>query len=46
MLNGTVAGLAGITPASGFINPEWAMLVGLILGNFFSHLIFLFRISN
>jgi len=32
MMNGTVAGLAGITPASGFVNPEWAMLIGLILG--------------
>uniref|UniRef100_A0A6B2L4J5 Ammonium transporter n=1 Tax=Arcella intermedia TaxID=1963864 RepID=A0A6B2L4J5_9EUKA len=31
-LNGTVAGLAGITPASGFVNPEWALLIGLILG--------------
>jgi len=30
--DGTVAGLAGITPASGFVNPEWAMLIGLVLG--------------
>jgi len=38
MMNGTVAGLAGITPASGFVNPEWALLIGLILGvvSFFS----------
>jgi len=32
MMNGTIAGLAGITPASGFVNPEWAMLIGIILG--------------
>jgi len=31
-LNGTIAVLAGITPAAGFINPEWALLIGLTLG--------------
>jgi Amt family ammonium transporter len=33
-LNGIVAGLAGITPASGFIEPYWCLLVSTILGKF------------
>jgi len=32
LMNGTIAGLAGITPCSGFINPEFAFAVSLILG--------------
>ena len=31
-LNGIVAGLAGITPASGFIAPYWTLLTATILG--------------
>eukprot|EP01126_Amoeba_proteus_P016334 TRINITY_DN1754_c0_g1_i12.p1 TRINITY_DN1754_c0_g1~~TRINITY_DN1754_c0_g1_i12.p1 ORF type:complete len:247 (-),score=53.05 TRINITY_DN1754_c0_g1_i12:220-960(-) len=31
-LNGVVAGLAGITPASGFIDHSWALLVSIIIG--------------
>lgn len=32
LLNGMLAGLAGITPASGFINSPASMLLGLLLG--------------
>jgi len=32
LINGVVAGLAGITPASGYINSQWTILVGLIVG--------------
>ncbi|CAF1046886.1 unnamed protein product [Rotaria magnacalcarata] len=32
VLNGVIAGLAGITPASGFIDPQYAALLGVILG--------------
>lgn len=32
MLNGALAGLAGITPASGYINTQWSLLLGLIFG--------------
>jgi len=32
VLNGAIAGLAGITPASGYIQPHWAGLVGVVIG--------------
>jgi Amt family ammonium transporter len=32
MLNGAIAGLAGITPASGFITPVSAFVLGVLLG--------------
>jgi ammonia channel protein AmtB len=41
--NGIVAGLAGITPAAGFINPQWALLVAAILGfaSFYGRMLFM-----
>lgn len=33
VLSGTLAGLAGITPGSGFIGPQSAALVGLMVGS-------------
>ncbi len=38
ILNGAIAGLAGITPAAGYVSPLSAMIIGLILGitSFFS----------
>lgn len=43
VLNGVIAGLAGITPASGYIDPQYAAVIGVILGfaSYFS--IFLFK---
>ena len=43
MLNGVIVGLAGITPASGYIDPQYAVIIGAILGfaSYFS--IFLFK---
>lgn len=43
VLNGVIAGLAGITPASGYIDPQYATIIGIILGlsSYFS--IFLFK---
>ncbi len=43
VLNGVIAGLAGITPASGYIDPQYAALLGIIIGfaSYFS--IFLFK---
>ena len=32
VLNGVIAGLAGITPASGFINPVYGAILGIIFG--------------
>merc|ERR1711972_31345 len=32
VLNGALAGLAGITPASGFVQPLYASLIGVLLG--------------
>lgn len=32
LFNGIVAGLAGITPAAGFVTPQWALLISVILG--------------
>jgi Amt family ammonium transporter len=32
LMNGTIAGLAGITPASGFIDNQGSILLGLLLG--------------
>eukprot|EP00760_Papus_ankaliazontas_P007003 PhM_4_TR13267/c0_g1_i1/m.48545/K03320/amt, AMT, MEP; ammonium transporter, Amt family len=32
MLNGAIGGLAGVTPASGFIQPVYALLLGFLLG--------------
>lgn len=32
ILNGVIAGLAGITPAAGYIAPQWALAVGMLLG--------------
>lgn len=32
LFNGIVAGLAGITPCAGFVTPQWALLISLILG--------------
>ena len=32
VLNGMLAGLAGITPASGFISADWALVCGAMLG--------------
>ena len=43
VLNGVIAGLAGITPASGYIDPQYGAVIGVILG-FTSYLsIFLFK---
>jgi len=43
VLNGVIAGLAGITPASGYIDPQYAAILGVILGfaSYFS--VFLFK---
>ena len=42
MLNGAIAGMAGITPVSGYIESYWAALVALIivLGAYFSIILF------
>lgn len=32
VLNGIIAGLAGITPVSGYINPQYGAIIGIILG--------------
>eukprot|EP01092_Planopodium_desertum_P005318 TRINITY_DN2236_c0_g1_i3.p1 TRINITY_DN2236_c0_g1~~TRINITY_DN2236_c0_g1_i3.p1 ORF type:complete len:484 (-),score=42.74 TRINITY_DN2236_c0_g1_i3:107-1528(-) len=42
IFNGALAGLAGITPASGYIDCAWASLVGIILaiGSYFSIVLF------
>ena len=32
VMNGVIAGLAGVTPASGFINSQWTILLGFLLG--------------
>ena len=32
IINGAFAGLAGITPASGYIAHEWAFATGLVVG--------------
>lgn len=32
VLNGLIAGLAGITPCSGYVEPWAAVVIGLILG--------------
>ncbi|CAF1117977.1 unnamed protein product [Adineta steineri] len=32
VLNGVIAGLAGITPASGYIDPQYGAVIGVILG--------------
>lgn len=32
MMNGAIGGLAGVTPAAGFIHPQAALLLGAILG--------------
>lgn len=32
VLNGIIAGLAGITPASGYISVNWALVSGMIIG--------------
>ena len=32
LLNGVIAGLAGITPASGYISPQSAIVVGILIG--------------
>jgi Amt family ammonium transporter len=44
LINGVVAGLAGVTPASGYINTQWTLPLGMILGvasyfsvHFFKH---------
>jgi Amt family ammonium transporter len=34
VMNGVLAGLAGITPASGFVSPQSAMVIGVVLGLF------------
>lgn len=34
LLNGSIAGLAGITPASGYITVHSALVIGLLLGAF------------
>ena len=31
-LNGAIAGLAGVTPASGFITSQSAFILGIVLG--------------
>ena len=33
-ISGAVAGLVAITPASGFVQPMWALVIGLIAGAF------------
>ncbi|CAF4688977.1 unnamed protein product, partial [Rotaria sp. Silwood2] len=42
VLNGVIAGLSGITPASGYIDPQYAALIGIIIGftSYFSILLF------
>ncbi|CAF1282591.1 unnamed protein product, partial [Rotaria sordida] len=42
VLNGVIAGLAGITPASGYIDPQYGAVIGIILGftSYFSILLF------
>jgi ammonium transporter, Amt family len=32
LFNGAIAGLAGITPCSGYVSPSWATLIALLLG--------------
>src|SRR5581483_4990442 len=32
VINGAVAGLAGVTPASGFISPQNSFILGIVLG--------------
>jgi len=32
VLNGVIAGLAGITPASGYVNPQYGAVIGVLLG--------------
>jgi len=43
VLNGAIAGLAGITPASGFIEPQWGTLVSVAIGVGGFYSIFLFK---
>ena len=31
-INGAVAGLAGITPGSGYVDVEWAFVIGIVVG--------------
>eukprot|EP01117_Protostelium_nocturnum_P003099 TRINITY_DN1403_c0_g1_i4.p1 TRINITY_DN1403_c0_g1~~TRINITY_DN1403_c0_g1_i4.p1 ORF type:complete len:459 (-),score=97.78 TRINITY_DN1403_c0_g1_i4:207-1583(-) len=31
-INGVIAGLAGITPASGYVDPQYGTVIGLVLG--------------
>jgi Amt family ammonium transporter len=42
VLNGVIAGLAGITPASGYIDPQFGTVIGVILGlaSYFSIILF------
>jgi len=42
LINGVIAGLAGITPASGYINTQWSLLLGAIVGasSYFSVILF------
>ena len=32
LLNGTIAGLAGITPASGFVDNQGSLALGFLIG--------------
>jgi Amt family ammonium transporter len=32
VINGAISGLAGITPAAGFISGQWAFVLGIVLG--------------
>jgi Amt family ammonium transporter len=42
VLNGVIAGLAGITPASGYIDPQYGAIIGIIVGlsSYFTILLF------
>lgn len=32
VINGAISGLAGVTPAAGFISGQWAFILGIVLG--------------
>ncbi len=47
LINGVIAGLAGVTPASGYINTQWTILLGFILGvtSYFAVILMKFKVS-
>ncbi len=46
LINGVIAGLAGVTPASGYINTQWTILLGFILGvtSYFAVILMKFKV--